>query len=138
MDERQLWQNLAEEMVSGWDIDPTGSGFLILTDWRLPNDDRIEIYVRAVGEREDLYLVTDGGNLFNFLFANGIDLNKDAAGMKTLSKIAETYGVKIVDFQMARGAGEGDLHRAVRMLLEAVKDASYLLWRSVGLEESIH
>jgi len=131
MDERTLTQNLAEELIDGWDIMSTGSGFLIITDWHWPNDDRIEIYVRTVGDREDLYIVTDGGNLFNFLFSHGIDLNKDHHGMKVLSGIAENCGAKIVDYQMARGANDGDLHRAIRLLLEAIKDASFLLWHKL-------
>jgi hypothetical protein len=138
MDEKQLWQNLAEEMIGRWDISPTGSGFMVTTDWRLPNDDRIEIYVRTVGEREDLYLVTDGGNLFSFLFSHGIDLNKDERAKKVLSRIAETYEIKVVEFQMAKGANDSDLHHAIRMLLEAIKDASYLLWQRLDQGGSLH
>ena len=66
MDEKTLEQNLAETLVEGWDISSTGNGFLVASDWRWPNNERIEIYVRNVGEREDLFLVTDGGELFNY------------------------------------------------------------------------
>ncbi|MGV8073409.1 MAG: hypothetical protein AB2L11_02445 [Syntrophobacteraceae bacterium] len=138
MDEKQLWRNLAEEMIRGWDINFTGSGFMIVSDWRLPNDDRIEIYVRTIGEREDLFLVSDGGNLYNFLFLHGIDLNKDDVGVQVLRRVSETYGTKVVDFQIARGANDGDLHHAIRMVLEAIKDISYLMWRIQGKAESVH
>jgi hypothetical protein len=132
MDEKSLVENLAEELIKGWDITPTGSGFLISTDWRWPNHERIEVYVRTVGEREDLYLVSDGGEVFNFLFAQGIDLAKDSQGMKIFSGVAQNYGAKIVDYQMAKGASDADLPQAVRAILEAIKDVSFLLWHKLG------
>jgi len=139
MDIKTLLENLAEELVREWEITPTGSGFFMVTDWRWPNDERIEIYIRAVGEREDLYLVTDGGNLFNFLFAHGVDLRKDKHGMKFLNGIAEHFGAKIVDYQMARGANDADLHQAIRMILEAIKEASFILWYKLSQEsEPVH
>jgi hypothetical protein len=139
MDTDKLFQNLAEEMIRQWDIMPTGSGLLVTTDWQLPNNDRIEIHVRPVGEREDLYLVTDGGELFNFLFSHGIDLSKDNRSMKVLNSIAANYGAQFVEYQMAKGANDTDLHSAIRLVLEAVKDAAYILWHKLDQrEKKIH
>ena len=59
MDENQILDALAEDFFHGWDVAPTGGGFLITTDWALPNNERIEIHVRRVGDREDLFIVTD-------------------------------------------------------------------------------
>lgn len=132
MDEQTLTRNLAEELINGWDITPTGSGFLIVTDWHWPNHERIEVYVRTVGEREDLYLVSDGGEVFNFLFAQGIDLTKDPNGTKIFDGVAQSYGAKVVDYQMAKGASDSDLHQAIRMIVEAIKDVSFLLWHKLG------
>ena len=138
MDEKVLELKLAEELISGWDIIPTGNGYLVATDWKWPNNERIEIHVRTVGEREDLYLVTDGGELFNLLFAEQVDLTKDENGSKLLDTVAEEYGAKVVDFQVARGANEQTLPQAIRMILEALKAASFLLWHKVGHKGSVH
>lgn len=139
MDSKTLFENIAQALISGWEIDTTGNGFLVLTDWRLPNNDRIEIFIRTVGEREDLYLVTDGGNLFNFLFSHGIDLNKDKASLKALNSIAENHAVQFVEYQLARGANEKDIHTAVRALLEAIKDTAFFLWHKLeGQGSPIH
>ncbi|MEN6483258.1 MAG: DUF1828 domain-containing protein [Syntrophobacteraceae bacterium] len=131
-------RSLSEVLVQGWDITGTGNGFLITTDWQLPNSERIEIYARRVGDREDLYVVGDGGELFNLLFANGIDLSKDEQGMKIILRIAENYAAQIVDFQLVKGAKEEELAQAVRMILEAVKDASFLLWHKLDPKGSLH
>lgn len=132
MDQKTLVENLAEELIGEWDIIPTGNGFLISTDWHWPNHERIEVHVRTVGEREDLYLVSDGGEVFNFLFAQGIDLTKDAQGMKVYNGVAQSYGAKIVDFQLAKGASDADLHKAIRAMTEAIKDVSFLLWHKLA------
>ena len=138
MDEGALELKLAEELIGGWDIIRTGHGFLVVTDWKWPNHERIEIHVRTVGEREDLFVVTDGGELFSLLFAEQIDLTKDEHGRKLLDTIAEDCGAKIVDYQMAKGANEVSLPQAIRMVLEALKAASFLLWHKVEHKGSIH
>jgi hypothetical protein len=138
MDERDLELKLAEELIGGWDVIRTGEGFLINTDWQMPNRERIEIHIRAVGEREDLYVVADGGDLFNLLYAQQVDLSKDEAGMEALNAIVDYHGAKIVDFQIAKGANDGTLAQAVRKVLESVKDASFLLWHKVKGAGSIH
>jgi hypothetical protein len=138
MDEKTIAENLAEEMVRGWTVTPTGNGFVVETNWQWPSRERIEIYVRPVGEREDLFIVSDGGELFNYLFSQGIDLSKDEPGMKVLHKMAENYESKFVDFQLVKGANEEEIPRAVRMILEAVKDASLILWHKVKKVGPLH
>jgi len=63
MNEKILEQNLSEAFIRDWEIIPTGSGFLVVSDWLWPNHERIEIHARTVGEREDLFVVADGGEL---------------------------------------------------------------------------
>lgn len=131
MDEKALFQNLAEELIKGWDVIPTGGGYLVLTDWQWPNQEHIEVYVRTVGQREDLFLVSDGGEIFNFLFAQGIDLSKDENAMRLFNSVAQNYGAKIVDYQMAKGASGSELQTAIRMLVEAIKDVAFILWHKI-------
>lgn len=138
MNEKTIAENLAEEMIRGWTITPTGHGFVIETNWQWPSREHIDIYVRAVGEREDLFIVSDGGELFNFLFSQGIDLSKDESGMKVLERVAENYGSKFVDFQLVKGAKEEEIPEAVRMILEAVKDASLSLWHKLEKVGQLH
>lgn len=138
MNAKELEQRLEQAMTADWDITSTGSGLLVATDWRLPNNERIEIFVRSVGDREDLYLVTDGGEVFNFLYSHGIDLSKDARGMKILSGVSERYQAKIVNYQITRGSNEADLARSIRLMLEAIKDVSFLLWHKLTPNSSIH
>jgi hypothetical protein len=83
MDEKEIFDGLTEAFYQGWDVLPTGGGFLITTDWMLPNNEKIEIHVRRVGDREDLFLLTDGGELINFLFAQGVDLSKETVGSRS-------------------------------------------------------
>ena len=128
MDENVLEEKLAEALLAEWQVIPTGSGFLVTTGWRWPNDEKIEIYVRSVAERDDLYLVTDGGELFNFLFARGVDLRQDDRHMEMLENIAARSGAKIVDYQIVQGATDEDLPRSILLLLEAVKEAAFLFW----------
>ena len=128
MDENVLEEKLAEELLADWQVIPTGSGFLVTTCWRWPNDEKIEIYVRSVAERDDLYLVTDGGELFNFLFARGVDLRRDDRNMEMLENIAARSGAKIVDYQIVQGANNEDLPRSILLLLEAVKEGAFLFW----------
>ncbi len=128
MDTSILEEKLAEELIAGWQVIPTGTGFLVTTAWRWPNDEMIEVYVRRVAERDDLYLVSDGGQLFNFIFAGGIDLRKDDKSMKMLSHIVENSGSKLVDYQIVRGANDEELSRSIRQVLEAVKEGAFLFW----------
>lgn len=138
MDESNLEEKLASVFIQGWDITSTGSGFLLTSDWRWPNAERIEIRIRTVGEREDLYLVGDGGDLFNFLFSQGIDLSKDKAALKKISDVIENYEAKLVDFQIAKGANEEELPHAIRLVLEAIKDASLMLWHKFEKRDDLH
>ena len=138
MDDINLEEKLAMAFVEGWTVTSTGNGYLLASDWRWPNDERIEIHVRTVGEREDLYLVTDGGDLFNFLFSQGIDLTKDKAALTRISHAVESYEARFIDFQIAKGANEQDLARAVRLILEAIKDASLLLWHKFEKGSHLH
>jgi len=69
MDENEILEALAGDFFQSWRVAPTGGGFLITTDWVFPNNELIEIHVRRVGEREDLFIVTDGGELINYLFS---------------------------------------------------------------------
>ncbi len=128
MDEKDLWEDLAEEMLRSWELIAMGNGFTILTDWHWPDGNRIEIYVRAVGDRDDLYVVTDGGELFNFLFSQGVDLSRDERAMRFLERTVEDQGGKIVDYQIARGCGKGDCAGAVRSILEIIKDGAFMMW----------
>ena len=86
MEEKTLEQSLSEVLLQGWEISGTGTGFLIVTDWQFPDKERIEVYARRVGERDDLYVVGDGGEIFNTLFSHGIDLSKDERGMKMFTR----------------------------------------------------
>lgn len=138
MDERDLEEKLAFALIEGWNIIPTGNGFLVSSDWRWPNEEHIEIHVRTVGERDDLYLVSDGGDLFNFLYSQGIDLIKDKVALSKINDIAEIYQSKFVDYQIARGANEEDLPRSVRLVLEAIKDASLVLWHRFEKGKNLH
>jgi len=133
-----LEEKLALVFIEGWDITPTGNGFLLSSDWRWPNAERIEIHVRTVGEREDLYLVTDGGELSNFLYSRGIDLSKDEFALNKIGAAVENYEAKFVDYQIAKGANEEELPRAIRSVLEAIKDASLILWDKFGKGSHLH
>ncbi len=128
MDENVLEEKLAEELLADWQIILTGSGFLVTTCWHWPNDEKIEIYVRRVAERDDLYVVTDGGELFNFIFARGIDLRQDDRNMEMLQSIAARSGAKIIDYQIVQGANNEDLPRSIMLVLEAVKEGAFLFW----------
>lgn len=138
MDEKLLFENLAQELIREWEIIPTGDGFLVMTDWNLPNDERIEIHVRTVGEREDLYVVTDGGNLIGFLYTEGVTLDKDENASRIVNGVMKKYNAQLVDFQIAKGANDENLARSVRDILEAVKDASLLLWHKLNDRSSVH
>lgn len=138
MSVKDLEERLAIAFIEGWEIIATGDGLLINSDWCWPNRDRIEIHVRSVGEREDLFLVTDGGDLFNYLFSQGVDLTNDKIALKTISSAVENYDTKFVDYQIARGANREELPRAIRLVLEAVKDASLILWHKLGKGAPLH
>jgi hypothetical protein len=138
MDVKSLWQNLAEEMVRAWEILPTGSGFVVASDWSWPTSERIEIVVRSVGDREDLYLVTDGGELFNFFFAQGLDITQMDNALHRLEDLFARHGVKIVDYQLARGANDHDLPQVIRSVLEAVKEAAFLFWLQRSEGRNLH
>jgi hypothetical protein len=132
MDENVLVDRLAEEMVEGWEVVPTGSGFLVTTAWRWPDNERIEIRVRRVAERDDLYVVTDGGELFNFLFAHGIDLRGDEGSMEMLHGIAESSGARMIDYQIVKGSSNEDLAKSIRLVLEAVKEGAFVFLRRIS------
>jgi len=140
LDEKEILDGLVENFFQGWDVMPTGGGFLITTDWRFPNDERIEIHVRRVGDREDLFLVTDGGELTNLMFSHGVDLAKDKDSLRVLTGITEQHSIKIADYQLVRGAGADELSPAVRSMLEAIKEASFIFWHKIKSEprDSLH
>ncbi len=140
MDENEIMEGLVEDFYQGWEVMPTGGGFLIITDWMFPDNERIEIHIRRVGERDDLFIVTDGGELVNFLFAQGVDLSKDHSSRKILNGIADNRSIKITDFEMVKGANSEELPGAIRVLLEAVKEASFALWHKLKSksDEPVH
>ena len=140
MDENEILEALTEDFFQGWDVTPTGGGFLITTDWVLPNNERIEIHVRRVGDREDLFIVTDGGELINYLFSQGVDITRDRDSKRTLNGIAENRSIKVTEHQLVKGANEEELAGAVRVVLEAVKEASFSLWRKIKSkpEDPVH
>lgn len=140
MDENEIMEALTEDFFRGWDVTPTGGGFLITTDWALPNNERIEIHVRRVGDREDLFIVTDGGELINYLFSHGVDLTQDRVARRTLDGIAKNRSIKVTEHQLVKGANEEELAGAVRVVLEAVKEASFSLWLKIGSkpEDQVH
>jgi hypothetical protein len=131
MDENEILEALAEDFFQGWDVAPTGGGFLITTDWVFPNNERIEIHVRRVGDREDLFIVTDGGELVNFLFAEGVDVMRDSECGSILEGIVQNRSLKIAEHQIVKGANEEEIAGAVRVVLEAVKEASFSLWHRI-------
>ncbi len=140
MDENEILEALAEDFFQGWDVAATGGGFLITTDWVLPNNERIEIHVRRVGDREDLFIVTDGGELISYLFSQGVDITRDRDSKRTLNGIAENRSIKVTEHQLVKGANEEELAGAVRVVLEAVKEASFSLWHKIKSkpEDSVH
>jgi len=140
MDEDEILEALAEDFFQGWDVSPTGGGFLITTDWALPNNERIEIHVRRVGDRDDLFIVTDGGELINYLFSQGVDLTRDPDSRRILAGIAQNRSIEIAEHQFVKGANEEEIAGAVRVLLEAVKEASFSLWHKLKSppEDAVH
>jgi diacylglycerol kinase family enzyme len=132
VDETVLEGKLAEELLEGWEVIPTGSGFLVTTAWRWPNDEMIEIHVRRVAERDDLYLVTDGGALFNFLFAGGIDLRQNDREMEMLHQIVARSDAGIIDYQIVKGANNEELPQSIRLVVEAVKEGAFIFWHRLG------
>ncbi len=140
MDEDDILEALSEDFYQGWDVSPTGGGFLITTDWVMPNNERIEIHIRRVGEREDLFIVTDGGELINYLFSEGVDLTRDRASMRILEGIAENRAIKISEHQLVKGANEEEIAGAIRVMLEAVKEVAFSLWHKIKskADDSVH
>ena len=140
MDENEILEALAADFFQGWDVATVGGGFLITTDWVLPNNERIEIHVRRVGEREDLFIVTDGGELINYLFSEGVDILSDRGSRRILEGIAENRSLKVTEHQLVKGANEEEIAGAVRVVLEAVKEASFSLWHKIKStpEDSVH
>ncbi len=140
MDETEILEALAADFFQGWDVAPAGSGFLITTDWALPNNERIEIHIRRVGEREDLFIVTDGGDLINYLFSEGVDILRDRDSQRILNGIAANRSITITEHQLVKGANEEEIAGAVRVVLEAVKEASFSLWHKIKSkpEEPVH
>lgn len=140
MDEQDVMDQLAASFYQGWEVVSTGGGFLVITDWTLPAGERIEIHVRRVGEREDLFLVTDGGEIINFLFSQGVDISRDKESRDLLDGIAEKYGVQVAAYQMAKSAGETEVAGVVRTMLEAIKEASFMLCRKIATKhgDSVH
>jgi hypothetical protein len=131
VDETVLEGRLAEELLEGWELIPTGGGFLVTTAWRWPNDELIEIYVRRVAERDDLYLVTDGGALANFLFTRGVDLRQDERDMEVLHQIVARSDAGIIDYQIVKGANDEDLPQSIRLVVEAVKEGAFVFWHKL-------
>jgi len=138
MDAERLRRELLEELVKGWEILPTGNGFVVASDWVWPTGDRIEVMVRNVGEREDLFLVSDGGELFNFFFAQGLDISSNEVSMRGIEEVAARHGAKLVDFHLAKGSGENDLSHAIRHMVECVKEGAFLFWLCRNTGGSIH
>ncbi len=131
MDEQEILEGLAEDFYQGWNVMATGGGYLITTDWMLPNNERIEIHVRRVGDREDLFIVTDGGELINFLFSQGIDIDKDRSSRNIINGIADNRSIKITEYQLVKGANEEELSGTVRIMLEAIKEVAFSLWHKI-------
>ena len=140
MDENEILEALAADFFQGWDVATVGGGFLITTNWALPNNERIEIHVRRVGERDNLFIVTDGGELINYLFSEGVDILRDRDSRLVLDGIAENRSVKVTEHQLVKGANEEEIAGAVRVVLEAVKEASFSLWHKIKSkpEDSVH
>lgn len=138
MEEKKLLEGLVEELVRGWEVLPTGNGFVVASDWVWPTGDRIEVVVRSVGEREDLFLVSDGGELFNFFFAQGLDISGHDESLRRIEEVAARHGAKLVDFHLAKGAGESDLPRAIRRMVECVKEGAFLFWMYRKTGDSLH
>ena len=134
MDETVLKERLAEELIAPWEVVSTGHGFLVVTDWRWPGEEKIEVYVRKVAERDDLYLVTDGGELCSFLFAKGMDLRQDHRSMELLRQLAADSGAGIIDYQIVRGTGDEDLSHSIRRVLEAIKEGAFVFRRQLSEE----
>jgi hypothetical protein len=134
MDESVLEQKLAEELFAEWQVLGTGHGFLVMTDWRWPDDEKIEVQVRRVADRDDLYLVGDGGELFNFLFAKGLDLRRDQRSMELLHQLAAGAGAGFIDYQIVRGTGDEDLPQSIRRVLEAIKEGAFVFWYQLSEE----
>ncbi len=132
MDEQRLEKDLAEALTNGWSIVPTGAGFLVVSNWVWPNGDPIEIHVRRVGESEKLFLTTDGGELFNCLYMEGLDFTKETRILEVVERLAENHGTKLVDYQIARGSHDENLGESIRNVLEAVKEISFYLWHRLG------
>lgn len=132
MDSQTLLKDLAEAFVNQWSVTPTGTGFLVTTDWTWPNGNAIEISVRTVDERESLFLVTDGGELLNNLFLEGFDFTRDTPTLNTVKQMAEKHGTELVEYQIAKGANESSLASGVRHVLETVKEVSFYLWKRMG------
>jgi hypothetical protein len=110
----------------------------VASDWTWPTGDRIEVTVRQVGEREDLFLVSDGGELFSFFYAQGLDIAGNSELMRRLEEMVARHGAQLVDFQLARGAGESDLPGAVRSMVEAIKEGAFLFWMCRGGAVPLH
>lgn len=138
MDEQALLNSIGEEFIRGWQMIPMDTGVLVVTDWRWPNGDGIEIYVRGVAERRDLYVVTDGGGLCSFLFAGGINLQEDSDALASLQEMVTAAGLTLVDYQVVRGAGNEDLPRAIRLILEAVKEGAFMFSRQISHKSSVN
>lgn len=138
MDAKTLEQDLTEAILDGWDITPTGSGFLLTTTWQWPNHTPIEIYVRSVGERQDLYVVSDGGELFNCFYLEGTDLTADSHTQRTVQAMAKARGCEFIEYQLAKGANDSNLGMSIRDILETAKEISFYLWHKLDTGSSRH
>ena len=101
MDEIALEEQLAEGLIGGWEILSTGNGFLVITDWRWPGDEKIEVHARRVADRDDLYLVTDGGELQLPLCQRY--LARTSGAWRCCSKPPPGARAGIVDYQIVKG-----------------------------------
>ena len=136
----KFWKRLPRIFSKAGMLRRPAADFLLQQTGSCPNNERIEIHVRRVGDREDLFIVTDGGELINYLFSQGVDLTQDRGARRILDGIAENRSIKITEHQLVKGANEEEIAGAVRVVLEAVKEASFSLWHKIRSkpEDSVH
>ena len=67
-------------------------------------------------------------------------LTRDRDSRRILDGIAENRSIKVTEHQLVKGANEEEIAGAVRVLLEAVKEASFSLWHKIKSkpEDSVH
>ena len=123
----QAISSYLERLKGSFQAMPTDEGCIIVTPFLRSDNECIEL--ELIPQPDGRILLTDNADTIDYLFVNGLNIERSRDLKRNINRISERFGVEIVEGEIFRISDPLSLGATMQSVLSTIQDISYLIYK---------